>query len=267
MTKNTTIAAIGVDRGGTWTRVAAFDSALRPLRAAKFRTGPDRSLPAALVKAVAAWPGGLEAPLVIAARGVFSRKWKKPFLMKALRGRLNLVDVVSDAEAAHFAAFRGGRGILIIAGTGAVAFGGRPGAFVMTGGKNPPSGDPGSGRWLGRQYLAMLGRLSEAGPMGHGRCAAYAANLLRRARRGHAACAALEAAAHHELASLLKEAAGRGAVKAALAGGLMNDGAFRAGFMAAARRALGKRKVDFVRAAMTAEEAAARIALLRRKTK
>lgn len=262
------ITAIGVDRGGTWTRVAAFDAGLRPVRSKRFRTAPLRSLPKKLVPLVSSWPGGPAAPLVIATRGAFSRPWKKIFLFKALSHRLNLVEVISDAEAAHFAAFRGKEGLLLIAGTGAVVFRGRPGRFTKIGGFNPPSGDPGSGRWLGRQYLKMRGRLGEAGKLGHGRSAAYARKLLLLALSGHGHSSELAARAQLELAGLLKDAAGKGwgEVKVALAGGLISNFHFRKGFIKAARLALRGRKVVFVEAAIKAEEAAARIALLKRKT-
>ncbi len=259
------IAAIGVDRGGSWTRVAAFDSRLRPVRAARLRTTPLRSLPGKLVALLSRWPGGPAAPMVIATRGAFSRAWKRPFLFKALASRLNLVAVISDAEAAHFAAFRGKEGMLLIAGTGAVVFSGRPGSFIKTGGHNPPSGDPGSGRWLGRRYLEMRGRLHEAGKMGHSRSASYAKKLLLKALGGHGPSSELAARAQEELAGLLRDAAGpRGtAVKVALAGGLISNFHFRSGFVKAAKRALAGRKLVFVEAAITAQEAAARLALLK----
>ncbi len=261
-------AAIGVDRGGTWTRVAALDARLRPLRLARSRTVPLRSLPKRLLHLLSGWPGGTEAPLGIATRGAFSRKWKKPFLFKALKGKLNLTSVVSDAEAAHYAAFRGGEGLLLIAGTGAVVFSGRPGTFKKTGGHNPPSGDPGSGRWLGRRYLKLRGRLGEAGKMGHGRSASYAKNLLPLALGGHEHASKLTLMAQQELAGLLKEAAAgkRGPLRIALAGGLIKDFHFRAGFIKAAHLALKGRKLSFIEAAIPAEQAAARLALVRKGT-
>ncbi len=263
----TAIAALGVDRGGTWTRVTAADRRGRALRAARFRTSPLRSLPARLGALLARWPGASGAPLVIATRGAIGKPWKKPFLFKALAGRLNLVEVISDAEAAHLAAFGGRPGLLLIAGTGSVAFSGRPGAFRRTGGLNPVSGDPGSGRWLGRQYLKLKGRLCEAGRLGHGGQAACARRLLALARRDSRA-AALVARAHADLASLLRRAAagGRGPVTAALAGGLLADGDFRRGFEKAARLALAPRKLRTLRAAAPAELAAARLALLPGRT-
>jgi N-acetylglucosamine kinase-like BadF-type ATPase len=264
---NIEISAIGVDRGGTWTRVAALDSHRRLIRHARFRTEPLPALPGKLAPLVSRWPGGSAAPLVIATRGAFSRKWKSSFLFKTLRGRLNLAEVISDAEAAHFAAFNGKTGLLLLAGTGAVLFSGKPGAYRKTGGFNPPSGDPGSGRWLGRQYLKLRGRLGEAASMGHGRCAAYAEKLLDRAAQGNKPCSAMAAAAHYELAELLRRAAGggRGKIKAALAGGLMESDYFRTGFIRAARAALTGRRLIFVKAAISPGEAAARIAFQRRK--
>jgi len=260
------IKAIGVDRGGTWTRVTAFDARLRPARTARLRTSSLRSLPGALKKILSRWPGGPQAALVIATRGAIGRKWKRPFLFKALKQELNLVDVISDAEAAHFAAFRGKAGLLLIAGTGSVVFSGKPGAFKKIGGFNPPSGDPGSGRWLGRQYLKMRGRLHEAGKMGHGRSAAYAKKLLLLALGGHGPSSELAGRAQEELAALLKTAAGKKdtTVKVALAGGLISNFHFRKGFVKAARLAFRGRRLVFVEAAIPAEEAAARIALPRR---
>lgn len=256
------IAAVGVDRGGTWTRVSALDSRLRQLRYASLRTVPLRSLPKRLVPLVSSWPGAAGAPLAIATRGAFSREWKKPFLFKALKGRLNLKLVISDAEAAHYASFRGGEGVLLIAGTGAVAFAGKPGSFRKTGGHNPPSGDPGSGRWLGRKYLEMRGRPGEAAAIGHGRCAAYAKPLLALARRGHEAAAALERQALRELAALLKDAAPvKGTVRIALAGGLTKDRVFSRRLKRETRLALKGRRVGFLRTGLPAEQAAARMAL------
>lgn len=265
--ERTAIAALGVDRGGTWTRVAAVDRRGRLLRAARLRTTPLRGLPKKLTALLARWPGAAAAPLAIATRGAIGKPWKKPFLFKALAGRLNLKAVISDAEAAHLAAFGGRAGLLLIAGTGSVAFNGRPGAFRQTGGRNPVSGDPGSGRWLGRQYLKLKGRLGEAGRLGHGGQAACARRLLALAGRDPRA-AGLVARAQGDLADLLRRAAagGRGPLKAALAGGLLGGEAFRRGFEKAARLALAPRRVRLLRAARPAEQAAALLALKTEKT-
>lgn len=269
MTSETGTSAVGVDRGGTWTRVTALDRRLRPVRRARLRTVPIRSLPKALTALLSGWPGADSAPLVIATRGAMAKPWKRAFLKKALKGRLNLKAVISDAEAAHYAAFGDRHGFLLIAGTGAVVLGGKQGAFRKTGGHNPESGDPGSGRWMGRQYLKMRGRLHEAGAMGHGRSAAYAKRLLMLALGGHGHATRITALAQEELAGLLREAAAASRcrqVRVALAGGLIKNFHFRSGFMNSARRALKGRRLRFVEAAISAEEAAARLALRYGKT-
>ncbi len=204
---------------------------------------------------------------MVATRGAFSKKWKKTFLTRALAGKLMLVDVISDAEAAHFAAFSGEAGLLLIAGTGSVAFSGKPGSFIKTGGFNPPKGDPGSGSWLGRRYLGLRGRRKEAAAMDHGSSAAYAKKLISLAEKGDRECLDLVLAAHSELASLLSRASGsrKGALRTALAGGLMNSAYFRRGFVRAASAALKGRRIIFVKTAIPAQEAAAQIALRRKK--
>jgi len=69
--------------------------------------------------------------------------------------------VRTDAEIAHFAAFGQGAGILLIAGTGSVAFGRGGDAMDPTplsrcGGWGPGIGDEGSGFWIGKRALAMV---------------------------------------------------------------------------------------------------------------
>ena len=156
---STEAAAAGVDRGGTWTRLSCVNSRGRELRRTSFPTSDLGRLAARLEKEFKKLELNAEIPLIIATRGAFSKKWKKDFLFKAARGRFNLFNVISDTEAAHFAAFGGGEGLLLIAGTGSVAFyGDNTGRLVKTGGCDPVGGDPGSGRWLGQQYLKKLNK-------------------------------------------------------------------------------------------------------------
>ena len=71
------------------------------------------------------------------------------------------VIVRTDAEIAHYAAFGQGAGILLIAGTGSVAFGRGGDAIDSTplsrcGGWGPGIGDEGSGSWIGKRALGMV---------------------------------------------------------------------------------------------------------------
>jgi N-acetylglucosamine kinase-like BadF-type ATPase len=77
------------------------------------------------------------------------------FYEAALRGLLPRarVRVMTDAELAWRAAAGGGDGIVIIAGTGSIAWGGFAGKQARAGGLGPGQ-DPGSGDWLGREAVA-----------------------------------------------------------------------------------------------------------------
>jgi N-acetylglucosamine kinase-like BadF-type ATPase len=65
-----------------------------------------------------------------------------------------VVEVCGDEEIALDAAFRGGPGILVIAGTGSNAIGrGVHGRLVGAGGWGPTLGDEGSGFWIGLEAI------------------------------------------------------------------------------------------------------------------
>lgn len=67
------------------------------------------------------------------------------------------VSVVSDAEVALEDAFGDSAGVLLIAGTGSVAFARAPdGRLERCGGWGPVLGDEGSGAWLGRRAMSVI---------------------------------------------------------------------------------------------------------------
>ena len=79
------------------------------------------------------------------------REWLSRELTKSLGGNLLLA---GDDEIALDAAFRGGPGILIIAGTGSNILGrAADGAMYHAGGWGPALGDEGSGFWIGQEAL------------------------------------------------------------------------------------------------------------------
>lgn len=180
---------IGVDRGGTLTRVAMLDSSLKLTNSASFATEEDlQSFAVRLFSVLQDW-NAVNAQMVIASRGAFSRADVREGIanavMSATDGKVNLKAVISDAEAAHYAAFGGEAGILLISGTGSVAFSGKYGHYAMHGGSNPVDGDPGSGRWLGRQWLVYKGMLRSGEEMNHPESASYAKMLLERAENAN----------------------------------------------------------------------------------
>ena len=287
--------AVGVDRGGTRTRIVLLNARGAELKRVVHPTSHLKHLPDLIVKTAAAWRLEPHVPVVIATRGAMTRKWKKPFLLKKLKGRVNLLDVISDAQAAYLAAHGSGPGVLLIAGTGSVVFlKRRNGRFGKIGGHSPAGGDPGSGLWIGTRFL----KRTKAGPAlwpgpARKKCgaggkrlsrrdrAACAAEALRRAEKGDKIAAELIREAQGHLSDLLAAAIALCAgtvskaaapLRVALTGGLMQNAFFRKNFIALARRRLltarhgsvlggcGVR-LAFITLRRPAEHAAAKLAL------
>lgn len=94
----------------------------------------------------------------------------RPELAAAVRGFLaeilsSPIDVVGDMEIALDAAFDTGPGVIVIAGTGSIAFGrDTQGHTARAGGWGFAIGDEGSAHWIGRSTVAAILRASDAGP-------------------------------------------------------------------------------------------------------
>src|SRR6185295_15088736 len=92
------------------------------------------------------------------------RETERQELWQALVSR-DLADEVvihSDFSVALDDAFGDGPGVLLISGTGSVAFGRGPtGATARCGGWGPVFGDEGSGAWIGRRALGIVTAASD----------------------------------------------------------------------------------------------------------
>jgi glucosamine kinase len=67
--------------------------------------------------------------------------------------------VLNDVDAAHIGAFAGGAGILILSGTGSMAWArDAAGRSHRVGGWGETIGDEGSGHWIGRRVLGLVSR-------------------------------------------------------------------------------------------------------------
>lgn len=169
MSAPTELVVVGVDGGGSSTRVYVADERAQVL----FKAMGDGSavtpgaeadaadIIGALVKnAVIDGEMGhlLPRALVVGVAGV-GREQQKIALQQELERQeiAETVVVVTDAEAAMEDAFGEGPGILLIAGTGSIAWGRSPaGAMQRCGGWGPVIGDEGSGAWLGRKALQVI---------------------------------------------------------------------------------------------------------------
>ena len=164
-----TFIVVGVDGGGSKTRVLVADesgaqlgevvgpaSAVRPGQAER-----SADVIAATVRdALASCEMTHVTPKVLCV-GVAGagREPERQALWQALVSR-DLADEVvihADFSIALDDAFGEGPGVLLIAGTGSVAFGRGPtGTFARCGGWGPYFGDEGSGAWIGRKALSVV---------------------------------------------------------------------------------------------------------------
>ncbi|GAC1654184.1 MAG: BadF/BadG/BcrA/BcrD ATPase family protein [Gemmatimonadaceae bacterium] len=164
-----TAIVVGVDGGGSKTRVMIADdrgheivvvegapSAIHP---SKVELSAD--VIAGLVRdALAACEMTHVMPKVLCV-GVAGagRDHERQALWQALASRELAEDVVvhADATIALDDAFGDGAGVLLVAGTGSVAFGRGPTGLVdRCGGWGPAFGDEGSGAWIGRKALSVV---------------------------------------------------------------------------------------------------------------
>jgi len=160
---------IGVDGGGTKTRAWVSDERGQQLGSADgpgsaVRPGEaDRSaevIAATAREALASCEMTHVTPkvLCVGVAGV-GREPDRQALWQALMSRDVAEEIVVHADAAIALddAFGDGAGILLIAGTGSVAFGRGPtGVGARCGGWGPMCGDEGSGAWIGRRALSIV---------------------------------------------------------------------------------------------------------------
>jgi glucosamine kinase len=160
---------IGVDAGGSRTRVTVADSdgetiATSEREGAAVRPGEIERSAAIIASAVrdaltTVHPTfGAPRALCAGVAGV-GREGERRALAEALINE-SLADevlVVTDAEIALADAFGDEAGIVLIAGTGSIAFGRGPaGQFQRVGGWGPTIGDEGGGLWIARRALSVV---------------------------------------------------------------------------------------------------------------
>jgi len=253
--KSSVPMAIGVDNGGTWIRFVGLDSRGRHVWALKKPSPTVENLPGFLKKHLRLFKGRLDG-LAVGSRGVWKPS-KRLAVKRALRGLAKDIVVMSDVEAAWMAAFgdvgaghrprpqwnpisgrRSGlplqfqrSGIIVIAGTGSIAYGRKTdGTSARAGGLGPDKGDEGSGYWIGKKWLERTGA-------SHGKnvktIAALAHSVILRAQRGDPLAIKITREAQAELAMLVRDVGrklGLKHVAVSWAGSVLANNWFRKGF-------------------------------------
>ena|ERR1019366_5643383 len=173
---------VGVDNGGTWIRLTGIDAKGRTVWSLRKPSPTVQKLPTFLHRHLKAFRGKLDG-LAVGSRGVWKKNAKRS-LARALRGLAKTIVVMSDVEAAWLAAFsphptlslkgegdrRLGEGIIVICGTGSIAYGRRAdGSFARAGGLGPEKGDEGSGYWIGKEWLKRSERTRSEGAREYGK--------------------------------------------------------------------------------------------------
>jgi len=164
-----TCIVVGVDGGGSKTKVIVADengtqlgevvgpaSAVRPGKAEHSADVIATSVRDAL--ASCEMTHVVPRVLCVGVAGV-AREPERQALWQALVGRELAEETVvhPDFAVALDDAFGEGAGVLLISGTGSVAFGRSPaGTIVRCGGWGPMCGDEGSGAWIGRKALSVV---------------------------------------------------------------------------------------------------------------
>ncbi|MBI3637006.1 MAG: hypothetical protein HY216_12480 [Candidatus Rokubacteria bacterium] len=242
---------MGVDLGATWLRVNAVRTGGRSIASARVSATPVRELATALRSMWhrRGWRRRDVAVLVVGSRAIWTAAERRA-LARRLASLAQRVLVLSDAETALIGAIGDAPGVLILAGTGSIVVGrDAHGRAARAGGLGPLLGDEGSGFWLGREWLRVVTRGENVGPVTalvHDaapvrRIAALAPMVLRRARRGDRRARAIVAAGQRRLAdfalSVTRQLDLAAPVSLSWAGSVMDDAWFRAGVARALRRA------------------------------
>src|SRR5256714_15628998 len=166
---------VGVDGGGSKTRVVvgtAEGEILASVDGPKSAVVPGRAAESAdviadlVIKAVSeiAQPGAVFPRVLYCGVAGTGREEERRALHAALDAKELAEEVVIDSDGliAMYDAFEERAGILVVVGTGSIAYGRSPaGEIVRCGGWGPTFGDEGSGGWIGRRALSIVAASSD----------------------------------------------------------------------------------------------------------
>ncbi|MDQ6689588.1 MAG: hypothetical protein M3Z18_03685, partial [Gemmatimonadota bacterium] len=166
---------IGVDGGGSKTRVlvgTAEGEVLATVDGPKSAVKPGEAAHSAEVIAELvrrglskiAQPGALFPRVLYCGVAGTGRDEERRALHSELDARDLAEEVIVDSDGliAMYDAFDDRAGILLVVGTGSIAYGRSPtGEIVRCGGWGPTFGDEGSGGWIGRRALGIVAASSD----------------------------------------------------------------------------------------------------------
>lgn len=251
--------SIGIDRGGSYSRISVFDSSFNEIKTHNFTSESLEHFVKETLKYYESI-GAQKIPTVISCKGAMTRKEIRDYLYDNLSSKINLKKVISDAEGAHRAAFDESNGFLIIVGTGSVLIYKKDGNYLIEGGKNPPDGDPGSGKWMGLKYLKE--KKIEYENLNDQKIARYALEIINNAKNNNdELCLKILEEAFMELNKLIKQATEKfenlKEIKIALIGGATKEKYFIDELDKYTKEHIKNIKIEFFLPEMTTQKASA----------
>ncbi|HWJ71542.1 MAG TPA: BadF/BadG/BcrA/BcrD ATPase family protein [Kaistia sp.] len=152
--------------------------------------------------------------------------------------------VINDVEAAHIGAFAGGPGVLVLSGTGSMAWAiDADGRMLRVGGFGEMIGDEGSANWIGAQAIGLASRAIDGRIDAPAYLAAFLAHLDLDPASPQDALIAWRASVEHarsEIAALARFVDARAEAGDAVAAGILEAAAEHlAAHVRAARRRIG----------------------------
>lgn len=144
--------SFGVDSGATWLRACLLEDG-RPRWTARSKAVSWDQIPRAL-QALLKSKGLRRVSRVTVAGTHLDSAALRAILLKKLKSLSPRPRVLPDYEIAHAAAFGSGPGVVVVAGTGSIAFARGKSGVRRAGGFGPLLGDEGSGFWIGKTGLA-----------------------------------------------------------------------------------------------------------------
>lgn len=147
------IKLLEMEVGGSWVKFSACNQKGKALFSTKQESVPLPKIPLLLCRILKEKKIYSVKTLKVGSRGVWTKK-EKHRLEEKLKPFAKKVIVLSDVEFTYQKIFGYRAGILLIAGTGSIAYG-KDGKsrFARAGGLGATKGDEGSGYWIGKQWL------------------------------------------------------------------------------------------------------------------
>lgn len=169
---------VGIDGGGTSTRAVVLSDTLQVLGRGEagpsnhYRVGAPTAAHNCVRAAEEAFAAALRMAPQLGKDGIASWGFglagvRREGDARIMRSQLQPVAeglpwiLDTDAAAAHWGAFNGGPGVVLSAGTGAIALGVDEGEKFYADGWGPLLGDEGSGYWIGLESLRAVCRASD----------------------------------------------------------------------------------------------------------